>query len=144
VVRRMRAEVRGVLRARGPSSSVDVKPHLICRRTAGQPGCTELARLDIQDTTYQHTDSLVVNRTRYEYAMVAEDSSGLRSVFSKAVVVVTPQGSPLGMSKVIGVADRQQKTVKLTWQKADPGIVKFIIYRASEQSPITMYKSISA
>src|SRR5690606_19365363 len=124
------------------SSSVDVKHHIIYRRSAGQPGWTEIARFDIQDTTHQHIDSLVVSRTRYEYAMVAEDSSGLRSVFSKVIPIITLPTESMPITKVVGRPERERKIISLTWNTKSTNIKKYLIYRSVEDEPMVMYSSI--
>lgn len=145
VISGIKSEKKGVTIQWVPSSSNDVRNHILYRRRGAETDWKKIKSFGVQDAIRQYEDSLLVQRTHYEYALVAEDSSGLHSVFSTPVRIVSPVRTPPSMVKVKGSADRTKKIVTINWQKqSDPAIVKYAIYRAIQDAPMTMYKSIAA
>jgi fibronectin type 3 domain-containing protein len=124
-----------------PSTSEDVKYQYLYKKSEFEfqwnPFLTlsgdDLKRSSIRDTTTQ-TD------VWYEYKLVAEDSSGLRSPEEQILRVQQPEKDPFPrVVNVKAIASRPNKMIKLTWdfnKQADG----FKIMRSQNGKPVETYE----
>ncbi len=127
-----------------PSTSSDLSGQILLRRGPGESAPREIARLGTAVATYE--DREVAQKEVYEYTLVAEDLSGLRSEPSPAV-----QGRPYddgvrpGVKDLRAVYDPDGRTITLTWDYT-PGSTEgkywFLLYRGGIDGPIAQIRAI--
>jgi hypothetical protein len=127
-----------------PSSSEDVAYHAVLRRAQGSERWDSVARAANLDTFF--LDRAVKRNVTYEYAMLAIDSSGLRSEQSAAVVArpYDPGVRPV-VSDLAAAYDAAKGTVTLTWSypRADEEYW-FIVYRAGADGMLRSYARVAS
>ena len=122
-----------------PSSSRDVMEHAVLRRrfdpTATQPVAWDtLAKAGRRDSIIADRSGAI--SAKYQYAIVARDSSGLVSTLSNIITVarVDSKVRP-AVTNVAAVYDSTTKTVRLTWDYGNlPEKHRFVVYRAGSSS----------
>ncbi|GAA4410860.1 hypothetical protein GCM10023187_35980 [Nibrella viscosa] len=119
-----------------PSSSDDVKEHLLLRRNEPTERWREHARLPTNQFTY--VDAAVKSRTAYQYAIVAVDSAGLRSAESFPLHVATPATYPRPASRLSAQYVNDQKAVILQWHLTND-YARYIVYRGVDGQPLRSY-----
>lgn len=125
-----------------PSSSEDVKNHIIFKREPGADKWDTLTVLGHSDSAF--TDVNVKPNTFYEYTIVAVDSSNLVSEFSSAIQAKVYYLGVLPEIKNFNVIyDEKTKTCNLSWDYDDLSDISFIIYRAYEDQPLLRYNKLS-
>jgi uncharacterized protein len=125
-------------------SSEDVRAYRIYRKSIHVNDWTMIVERTHPDST-SHTDTPGTGIT-YLYHVVAVDESGLVSPASPAIRMTELKKDILAnFSKVDAVADRNARATKLSWQyPQQDGLKGFWIYRAANDEPITLYKTIPA
>jgi uncharacterized protein len=121
------------------SASDDVREQHILRRNEPTERWRELAKLSANQFTF--SDTTVKNRTNYEYAVVAIDSSGLRSAESFPLVVRTPSTYPRPAHQLSASLTPDRKAVILNW-KLPNDYARYIIYRAEAGKPLMSYDAV--
>ncbi len=139
-----RASEESVFIAWSPSPSRDVMKHTLWRKDQ-----TQVARFIKEfpsaDTTRTYSDVTASAGVLYEYVIEAEDSAGLKS--RNAVPLKAKRidnGVALRIEQFKGEADRLNNLIKLSWRYAPSNVRKFMIYRAEDTAPISLYYSVNA
>jgi fibronectin type 3 domain-containing protein len=119
------------------SSSIDVAFHHIFRKEKNDTLFQEIAKFQrVDDIRSTYIDKKVKSGKEYIYSVKAEDNSGLFSAPSKTVGCKTA-----GIKESIKLTKREQTDrVKLLWNiKSDKKVVKILIYRSVDGSPLHLY-----
>jgi hypothetical protein len=125
-----------------PSSSKDVQRHFLLRRVVNTSKWNLINILD--HDTRQYEDRNVTPKTMYEYSVVAQDRSGLRSSFALPVQARPyDTGKRSGVMRLRAVPDTTRKVIRLSWSYPNPGSGKywFVIYRSVGGEPLMRYRS---
>jgi uncharacterized protein len=126
------------------SYSDDVVYHSLQRRIVGQTKWEEI--LQINDTIQQEfTDNKVEKNKTYQYAILARDDSKLWSSIENSVVTVQVQDfTPIKtLNNVLGVADRENKNISLSWGYTSKDKVTGVsIYKNIVGQPPTLWKEL--
>jgi uncharacterized protein len=126
------------------SYSDDVVYHSLQRRLMGQTKWEEIAQ--IKDTIQQEFIDVKVEKNKtYQYAILARDDSKLWSSIENSVVTVQVQDfTPTkALSNVLGVADRENKNISLSWGYTSKDKVTGVsIYKNIVGQPATLWKEL--
>jgi fibronectin type 3 domain-containing protein len=128
-----------------PSTSEDLKWHILYRRLSGEQRWTPIDTLSRSDRSY--TDTAVRQNSLYEYLIEGVDSTGLTS---PAAVPVQARPYDTGMRPPIGNLtaryDEKEKRIVLHWsyRPRKQENYFFIIYRAARGGSLTKYRSIES
>jgi fibronectin type 3 domain-containing protein len=112
------------------SSSADVKYHIAFRKLSGEVKWDSLSVLGFADSVF--TDNKVKPNIMYEYALLAVDSSGLKSPLSFPVSArpyytgVLPVVTNL---KIENKSDDMKTEIMLTWNYENSEGAYFVVYR---------------
>jgi uncharacterized protein len=126
-----------------PSTSNDLARQLLMRRAAGEASWREIARLEPE--TASHVDRDVKKKVTYEYILIAEDRSGLRSEPSPAV-----QGRPYdngaraGVNNLQATFDPKTRRITLNWRYTPPSGENFwfVIYRGGLEGELSQFQAV--
>lgn len=121
------------------SPSKDVKKLIVMKKT-GEGVFQPLKELSASDTIL--TDKAVQARFWYEYALVAMDSTGLRSELSFPLRVrVYPGGNKQGSNvQLTAVFNKEEKNVHLSWQNDGAKVASYLLYREINGLGLEMYQ----
>jgi fibronectin type 3 domain-containing protein len=128
-----------------PSTSEDLKWHILYRRLSGEQRWIPIDTLSRNDRSY--ADSAVQQNTLYEYLIEAVDSTGLNS---PAVVPVQARSFDTGVrppvENLTARYDEKEKRIALRWsyRPRKQESYFFIIYRAARGAPLTKYRSVES
>lgn len=142
VFTKINAKNGGIELAWVPSSSTDVKDHLLYRKADTDKGWALIRVFNATDTTW--TDPNVTPDKHYQYTLIAVDHSKLESAPAQ------PLGaSPLkqtvrqGIGKLYHTLDEENKQVTLAWEYEIKGVENYVIFRAENDNPITPLQSVA-
>ena len=142
-----------------PSASHDVAHHLLYRANIGEDNWqlqVDFTRLDttilqkVQDTVlytthYLYQDKSAVVGQRYQYTLVAVDSSRLESPPSRPVSAKLIANTLLPAAKKLrATKNLDQRHIQLSWTFEDSRVRSFKIYRATENQRLRFYKTVPA
>jgi fibronectin type 3 domain-containing protein len=125
------------------SSSSDVARYEVYRKHQYSASWSYMSTQPANTSTYK--DVIADARHQYQYALLAVDSSGLKSIMCKPVtgkkltVITRPS---IGDFKT--EVNREQKYVSLAWTYDYDGVDKYLVYRASPGENLSLYKSVHA
>lgn len=90
----------------------------------------------------QYTDTGVAADKKYNYKLVAKDSSGLESKMGQELTLTTlPLNNRSGIVKIDAEVDREKKLLYLHWKIAEKLQVKsFEVFKGDEKEPLSLYK----
>lgn len=125
------------------SSSEDVVEHHVLRKHQFSRAWDLVAKISVKDTGRYYFDKSD-SRHRYQYAMVAVDSTGLKSVMTKPLWGVALLTNKSKIEDVQGLADREKKIIHLIWSYQETNIEKFLVYRSTKDTGMALYKSVVA
>ncbi len=121
-----------------PSSSRDLKRHILYRRATGVERWDSVANVGRDDSMF--VDMIGESHARYDYAMRAADSAGLQSELSNIVSAETyDTGIRPTVTDVRAEYDSARGEVRLRWNY--PGLrenFRYLIYRGADGIPPTM------
>ncbi|MEZ5173633.1 MAG: hypothetical protein R2850_09040 [Bacteroidia bacterium] len=116
-----------------PSSSKDVKEHVLYKRESGTEKWNKLITWPRGRMPESFTDKSVNGATYYQYTLVATDSSGNNSPFSPtADVRVMPKVSKMQLENLKLTYDAAKHEVKMTWNKPATEVKYYVIYRGKD------------
>lgn len=122
------------------SSSTDVREQILLRRSATTERWTEVAKMAPGITRY--ADLTVKSSTPYTYALVAVDSSGLRSPVSPVLDLKTLPMSVKAAQNVSASLSADGKNIVLNWKHPN-ALCRYIIYRANSPEPLRSYGAVN-
>lgn len=111
-----------------PSVSTDVKQQILMRRGKSTEYWREMARLN--NNVMMYADTTTKGESDYDYALVAVDSSGLKSDPSFPLHVKTPKRTPPAIKKLRATQNPDQ-TITVSWDYPLSNC-RFTIFRAAE------------
>ena len=139
------------------SASPDVARHLLYRTPWGKDQWqlqANFTRLDtvalkpIEDTVlhqtyYEFADQSLLAGEKYQYTLMAVDSSGLESPPSRPVTgQIAPSGLYPAIQDIEITKNAQQQLVELNWQYLQkPQVKTFRVYRAEGDAPLRLYQT---
>jgi fibronectin type 3 domain-containing protein len=127
-----------------PSPSDDVVSYSLERRASDSLEWKLRKLFSVKDSTAFRDENAEKNK-RYHYRLFSIDRSGLKSTPSNQVSgKFLFAGPPATVKNFMVEADRERKVITLRWKYNLTGVVKYMIYRAVGDEPITLYKAIPA
>lgn len=143
VFTQIEAKQEGIQLAWIPSSSTDVKDHLLYRKTDNDQQWKLIHVFNATDSVW--LDMKVSPERYYQYTMIAVDQARLESKPSQ------PLGaSPLnimvrkGIGRLYYTQSEETKTITLGWEYGEPGVEHYLIFRADEESAMAPLESVKA
>ncbi len=127
----------------GPSASDDVLYYKLLRRQQNVTKWDTIYTIN-QSDSLQFTDRNLGAGREYLYVIIAIDKSKLKSQLSSFVsgrMINNLPKPPITDIKV--QVDRVEKSITLVWRYPERDISKFLIYRAVDNEPLTLYKTLS-
>ena len=126
-----------------PSSSTDVRSHVIYRKTGGADDALWEKRSEsvtISDTTF--LDTMELERNQYCYTVIAKDSTGLESKPSNPITVVW-KGKTLEDQdiKFTGNVNRELRFINLSWKVKNQEVIEYRLYRGTNEGSLKLYKT---
>jgi hypothetical protein len=116
-----------------PSSSKDVKQHILYRREAGTEKWNTLISWPRGRMPESYSDRSVAGATYYQYTLMAIDSGGNKSPYSPtADVRVMPSVNKTELQDLKLSYDKDKKEVKITWKKPVSEVKYYVIYRGKD------------
>ena len=126
-----------------PSSSADVKDHLLYRKQAGGSGWALVAVFPATDTVKIYKDTVVGLKSYYEYTMIAVDKNKLESKPAQPVMVKRlDTGLRESIGKLFSKYD-EATGVSLAWEYDLEGVERFVVYRASGTVSLAPYGNVA-
>ncbi|MBL3658569.1 fibronectin type III domain-containing protein [Fulvivirga sediminis] len=126
-----------------PGSSEDAKDQLIYRQSNTEARWALMQVLAAQDTTWQ--DSGVNTELTYQYTIITIDESGLESTPAQPLSASPlPRKVQRGIGKLFYSQKEDEQSITLGWEYDQPGVERFIIYRAVGEAPITPLGSVNS
>lgn len=120
------------------SSSDDVAEHVLLRKIAGEKEYVKLASWIGYPNKCEYIDKQVAPKTFYEYAMVAIDSSNLKSNLSPKLSVRTfDRGIRVPVETINVTYDPSKKRNILEWDYNAKGEYSFLLYRSYQNFGLT-------
>jgi hypothetical protein len=122
------------------SSSDDVSSHQLLRKNKNSQDWDVIKVFHKGDSTVFLDKEIL--KQECQYRMIAIDRNGLKSIQSnilhaRSVIILYPS-----IENIKVAANRNEKSISLNWKYDYKDVSKFIIYRSSNDEPMTMYKSI--
>ncbi|HEY8399716.1 MAG TPA: hypothetical protein VIK89_00565 [Cytophagaceae bacterium] len=125
------------------STSMDVVKHRVYKRKRQEKDWQLLLELDSLKDKGQLEDKELSAGEIYQYLITALDDSGLESPKDKVIEVQLPDRKiKPEIKEVTYHVDRQKREIVLLWNYQEPGVEKFLIYKAEKGNPIRLYKSV--
>jgi uncharacterized protein len=126
-----------------PSPSADVESQLLYRRFKGEEKWVTLATKNPIANDY--VDHTVSSRRTYQYMLVAEDSSGLRSVPAMPIEARPyDTGVRTGVDTIVVSYDGQRRSALISWRYASPPKERFYfaVYRATGMGSLKIHGAV--
>lgn len=124
----------------GPSSSVDVAKYELVKENAKLEKVKIFTYLKGEKLEYK--DKLGVGEN-YRFGICAADSAGNRSNFVYSQIFRTV-GEPQIPEGFVARANRESKSIVLTWKFDGSDAAKFLIFRSEGDEAISLYRSVSS
>ena len=124
------------------SVSEDVAMHRLLRKELFAQNWKEIKVFYKEDSTC-FVDRPPVTRNSYEYKMVAEDSAkhyASSPVFTAKVIAENVRPA---VEKISTNVNRTEKKIVLSWEYREKNVVKYQIFRASDNEKLSLLKTIS-
>ncbi len=126
------------------SSSEDVAAHIIYKKKDGESDWRMYKQI-VVDSIQGLIDTEVEPGIYYNYTMVAVDSANLESLPAKMVRGVSiDKGVRTKIENVKAFVDRTNKSITIRWKYDEEGVKEILIYRKSNEGPLSLFKSIAA
>jgi fibronectin type 3 domain-containing protein len=125
-----------------PSPSDDVMAYILLRKSKIDSVWTQVKKV-VKDST-QYNDAAVNKAGDYDYAVKAVDNAGNTSPLSPIFSVHVVAQKKLPVNDFTYSVNRQEKTIVLKWKSSEEGIVKYLVYRAEGDAPLSLYTAIDA
>ena len=128
-----------------PSTSEDVTSHSLYRKSISnnQDMWELLVEIPMTTNTTSYIDNTVEAGKSYAYTLVAKDETGLESISTEQLTIKAPKKLFAELiTRFNGSVDRENRRIRLTWKTTEENISEFLIYRAEEGAPLSLYKTI--
>jgi fibronectin type 3 domain-containing protein len=126
------------------SRSSDVARYELWRSGAANEPTALISSFLPQDSVRSYTDSKVKSGSSYSYKIITIDDNGLSSATTQALKVSLPNIITSHEALTLtGTANRTDKKIELRWKSSIANVEKINIYRARDQEPFTLYKTIT-
>jgi uncharacterized protein len=139
VIASIKSTKEGVLICWNNSSSEDVANHSLYRRQSE-------TRSWVLVKVFANTDSCFTDNPEkkilHQYKLVAEDLTKLTASSQLFSAKVLEADTHPPITKIKSTIDRTEKKIKLAWTYLEPNVVKYFIYRAEGDAPLTLYGTI--
>lgn len=129
-----------------PSSSDDVISHSIYRKELGSEEnlWEKISEVNIEENITVYLDEAVVLGRQYAYTIVANDKTGWESEPSQQLVVKVPKKMfAESIVRFNGLADRENRLIRLSWKAEKANVSEYLLYRAVGDAPLSLYKTIA-
>lgn len=129
------------------SSSDDVSAHVIYRKDLGgeETLWQLITEIPFEENKTDYLDADLIAGQSYAYTIVARDKTGWESSPSSQLVAKAPKKLYAeSISRFNGVADRENRLIRLSWKTSSENVSEFLIYRAEDENPLTLYKTIAS
>ncbi len=142
VIKSIRSTPEGVEIYALPSSSEDVEQYKLYRKQKNAVTWDLIQTFTGDSILFK--DTKLDPKTEYYYSLTAIDHAGLESERSQpATGKILNLGIRPAIKKIQSMVNREEKVIQLKWAHESDGISKYYIYRAIDDAPISLYKSIS-
>lgn len=131
------SDSKGVYLAWNNSSSTDVKQSLLIRQLDSEKDTL----MQWSDTTSSFVDSTGTSGEKYSYSILTSDYS-MNQTASDLLNVNYETGVRTGVSDIQSAVNRELKQIELTWKLPEQEIYSIQIYRAKNDGPFTLYKTL--
>lgn len=122
------------------STSSDVKLYRLFRKDDTNNNWDVIAELIPSQKITEWEDTSIQSKTKYTYAIFAEDRSGLVSEPSTPITITT---KPFRNKSIIksfnGYADRTQNSIVLKW-KSEISVKEYTLYRSKNNGVFSLYR----
>ncbi|MBI3218934.1 MAG: hypothetical protein HYZ44_05455 [Bacteroidetes bacterium] len=143
VIESVRSTSQGVKITWGPSASDDVLFYKLLRRKQAA------IKWDTIGTTQKNDSLIYIDKSlemghEYFYALISVDKSKLESPLSTFISGRLINNMPRkSIIEIKAEVDRTQRSITLTWKCNDKNVIKFLVYRAVNDEPFSMYRVVS-
>ena len=147
VIKDFKASEEGILLSWINSSSEDVISHAVYRKdlSSNEEGWEQISVLAFEDNNSTYLDTDVMPNKTYAYTLVAKDNTGWESSPSGQLVVKAPKKLFANLiTRFNGIADRELRLIRLSWKADSTNASEFLIYRATDDNSLMLYKTVSA
>jgi hypothetical protein len=127
------------------SDSEDVLEHMLYRRAENEAEWTLIKVMSLTDTAKSYSDHAVEHRMTYAYTMLAVDDDQLESAPCEPLSIkwMNPDPYP-AIENIYYTIDKTKRSIKLSWSYGQPSVDRFLIYKAINNQPLRLYKSVDA
>lgn len=126
-----------------PSLSMDVTKHIIYRKSKGSDQWVKIATYDSTHTSNKHLDRGSDLKTIFQYTVVAQDESkNITYAVQPATAKRFDNYQRAEIKKFTALADRNTRAIRLQWQYRQEAASKILVYRAEENQPLRLYKTL--
>lgn len=127
------------------SDSEDVIEHALYRKEEQEADWTLLKVIPAIDSSSYYYDKAVTHRTSYAYTILAIDDAGLESPPAEPLTTRWISENPYPkIENIFYTIDKSKKTIRISWEYNQQNVEKFLIYKAKNGQPLTLFKSIDA
>lgn len=145
VFKAIRSDSSGIVLAWNNSGSEDVMEHLLYRKAEYETEWTLIKTFTKTDSAATYRDRSVKHKVRYAYTLLAVDDDGLESVPATPLTIAYVANEPYPkIDNIFYIIDKEKKLITLSWKYEHELVDKFMIYRANNGQPMTLYKSVEA
>lgn len=126
-----------------PSSSDDVKSHLVFRKNNIKTESQwELLKEILANEENTFLDKSILQNNMYSYTIVAKDNSNLESEPCTPITIEikTPLGSDL-ISNFKGYSNRETRSIYLSWKSKSPEVQEFLLYKKKSKEGYNLFKT---
>ncbi|MFM9840584.1 MAG: fibronectin type III domain-containing protein [Cyclobacteriaceae bacterium] len=142
VIESIRSTSTGVKITWTPSASDDVVSYRLVRRPLNSISWDTIKVVKAQDSLLFTDRNLEVGR-EYQYSTMAIDKAKLKSPLCSPVIGrLINNLIKSAITEFKAEVDRTEKSITLRWKYNEKNVIKFLIYRAVNDEPLSLYKSV--
>lgn len=127
------------------SDSEDVVEHLVYRKSESETEWTLVKSIAIPDTLSRFTDNTVEHGIAYAYTILAIDDDQLESIPAEPLSIRWISDNPYPqIENIFYTIDKSKRSIRISWEYNESNVEKFLIYKANNGQPLTLFKAIDA